>query len=163
MPAPWLSHQLKWDVTVHKDGGTAHYYHELFSKTCGDTSKYCMRSQYLFTLLQKHNQLPTPLLQVIVNYCRFPPVSSLQEIEIAKQNGAIFHTQYNGFEERNQGIAKLSDRMIAFTYSQTDEPPLRRSGTRSTWNHHAKRCGADRRHHFSLPLGLTNPRTLPPC
>ena len=43
MPAPWLSGLLKWEDTSytsgHKDGRTAHYYHELFTKTSGVPDK----------------------------------------------------------------------------------------------------------------------------
>jgi len=66
--------------------------------------------------------------------------NTIGEIQLALDKGGV-GLEYQGFFERNDGIARESDYMIAFSFGEGKEPE-KRSGTYYTWS----RCKGVRRH-----------------
>lgn len=75
---------------------------------------------------------------------------SLREIEQARQAGAILDSTKKGFHQRNTDVARSARVLIAFTWSETDQPAD--GGTLDTWQ---KCLPTVRKIHVSLaPLAV---------
>ena len=71
-------------------------------------------------------------------------INPFNDIKAAIHKGATIDTKQAGFQSRNSSIAKESDILIAFSWSEGKEPT--KGGTYDTW----RKCKTRRKIHISL-------------
>jgi len=74
------------------------------------------------------------------NFSKKAKIDSLSQLEEVRKMGAKFIVNLNGFKARNKQVAKIVNRLIAYTFNEGEEPGD--GGTAHTWG----LCGAPKIH-----------------